>query len=107
MSRQVKISIDLTAVNNRVNNRRGVTCLTHCPKLEEKNDAGVTWRQVRFCPIKAIALMPDVAPCEYGRRLIASAQVKKSVEKSKSRQTSVNGPTSAPRKRGKNGRQNP
>lgn len=98
MSRQVKISIDLKAVNNRASRANGRTCLRLCPKLDERNDSGIAFRQIRFCPIKAVSLMADTAICPYGERLIASRQVAKSVKKAKSSQTRVNGPTDASKK---------
>lgn len=98
MSRQVKISIDLKAANRRVNKSNGMRCLTHCPKLAERNDAGVTFKSVKYCPVKAQNLMSDTAVCDYGRRLIASRQVCESQKKARARKTHGNGPRSSRKK---------
>ena len=99
MSRQVKISIDLKMVNRRVYKSNGMRCLTHCPKLYTRNDYGVTFKSVRYCPIKAISIMPDTAVCDYGRRLIRSQQVSESRKKACARKTSGNGPKGSRKER--------
>ena len=81
MSRQVKVAMDLTNVDKSVNRVNGQRCLTHCPVMMRRNNAGVTWRQVAFCPITARRLSHSSACCIYGKRLIASAVVRRAQRK--------------------------
>ena len=89
MSRRIKIAANLREPNKRVDRANGRTCLRSCPILSKRTDDNtlVTFRQIRFCPIRAICLQDDTAPCDYGRRAIAVAAVQQSRLKAESRQT--------------------
>lgn len=54
------------------------TCLADCPLLKDKNSIGVTFKQIGYCPVRAIRLLPDHQVCPYGQSLINRADSIKS-----------------------------
>ncbi len=85
MPTRIKIATDLRKPNRRIERSTMRTCLKHCPLLDKRTgeDTLVTFRQIRFCPIRAARLQADTALCDYGQRAAHSAAVVSSRRKCK------------------------